>query len=167
MRECAVGERVTIRDKDGDCHAFVRYVGPIDGKAGVWVGVEWDDSARGRHDGSVAGRRYFTCVKAGQGASFIRQEKVHGGVGLHEAVRARYAPDGEARGAGGGMSIDTVGHRHLRVSLQGADRLAARLSQLELLQSITLHRQQIARPVRIAHLAGQSSTRTAPWPSGR
>lgn len=39
----------------------VRYVGPVDGTAGQWIGVEWDDPTRGKHNGIYAGKRYFTC----------------------------------------------------------------------------------------------------------
>lgn len=28
---------------------------------GIWVGVEWDDPTRGKHDGTKEGVRYFTC----------------------------------------------------------------------------------------------------------
>ena len=37
--------------------ATLRFVGEIEGQAGTWVGLEWDDSARGRHDGSHLGKR--------------------------------------------------------------------------------------------------------------
>ena len=40
----------------------IRYVGPVDGTNGLWLGVEWDDPKRGKHDGSRDGRRYFTCL---------------------------------------------------------------------------------------------------------
>ena len=40
----------------------VRYVGPVDGTNGVWLGVEWDDPKRGKHDGVKDGRRYFSCL---------------------------------------------------------------------------------------------------------
>lgn len=38
----------------------VRYIGPVDFADGVWLGVELK-TACGKHDGSVQGRRYFTC----------------------------------------------------------------------------------------------------------
>lgn len=41
----------------------VRYIGPVEGTAGTWLGVEWDDARRGRHDGSHNGTRYFTCER--------------------------------------------------------------------------------------------------------
>lgn len=40
----------------------VRYVGPVDGTNGLWLGVEWDDQTRGKHDGIKDGKRYFTCM---------------------------------------------------------------------------------------------------------
>lgn len=39
----------------------VRYLGEVAGTSGSWIGVEWDDSTRGKHDGSHKGTRYFTC----------------------------------------------------------------------------------------------------------
>ena len=39
----------------------VRYLGEVAGTSGSWLGVEWDDAARGKHDGSHKGVRYFTC----------------------------------------------------------------------------------------------------------
>ena len=40
----------------------IRYVGPVTGTKGEWLGVEWDDSARGKHDGSHKGVCYLTCT---------------------------------------------------------------------------------------------------------
>lgn len=38
----------------------IRYIGPVHFEEGTWLGVELR-SANGRNDGSVQGRRYFTC----------------------------------------------------------------------------------------------------------
>ncbi|KAM9635536.1 CAP-Gly domain-containing linker protein 4 isoform 1-T2 [Trichechus inunguis] len=38
----------------------VRYVGPTDFASGVWLGLELR-SAKGKNDGAVGGKRYFTC----------------------------------------------------------------------------------------------------------
>ena len=50
-----------IADKEGNL-GTVRYAGAIDGHdpAIVWIGVEWDDVKRGRHDGSYNGVRYVS-----------------------------------------------------------------------------------------------------------
>ena len=41
--------------------ATVRYVGAVPPTEGEWLGVEWDDPARGKHDGSSGRVQYFTC----------------------------------------------------------------------------------------------------------
>ena len=40
----------------------IRYVGAVEGTAGDWLGVEWDDPTRGKHSGEHKGIRYFTCT---------------------------------------------------------------------------------------------------------
>ncbi|KAG6851293.1 hypothetical protein H0H93_011729 [Arthromyces matolae] len=37
----------------------VRYTGPVDGTSGIWLGIEWDDPNRGKHNGSKDGKQYF------------------------------------------------------------------------------------------------------------
>ena len=39
----------------------VRFIGEVQGTKGEWLGVEWDDSERGKHAGEHNGVRYFTC----------------------------------------------------------------------------------------------------------
>ena len=29
----------------------VKYIGPVDGSTGIWLGVEWDDPTKGKHSG--------------------------------------------------------------------------------------------------------------------
>ena len=53
-----LGQRISF---DGHL-CTVRYVGPVKNtKKGDWLGVEWDDPSRGKHDGSYEGERYFQC----------------------------------------------------------------------------------------------------------
>lgn len=53
----SVGDRLSY---DGAL-CTVRYVGEVAGTNGAWLGVEWDDPARGKHDGQHKGVRYFSC----------------------------------------------------------------------------------------------------------
>ena len=39
----------------------VRYVGEVAGTKGTWLGVEWDDTTRGKHAGEHEGVKYFFC----------------------------------------------------------------------------------------------------------
>ena len=55
----------------------VRYHGALPGTKGVWLGVEWDDVARGKHGGTYQGRIYFHCLSsAPTAASFIRTSRI-------------------------------------------------------------------------------------------
>eukprot|EP01084_Bolivina_argentea_P021917 40730_1 len=56
-----VGDRVKLK-KDG-LVGVVRFVGEIQGKKGVFYGVELDE-AKGKNKGSVAKVQYFKCGKS-------------------------------------------------------------------------------------------------------
>ncbi len=45
----------------------IRYVGVVKGTKGEWLGVEWDDPSKGRHDGSHAKVKYFDCAYKNRG----------------------------------------------------------------------------------------------------
>ncbi|KAL0359975.1 UNVERIFIED_CONTAM: Tubulin-folding cofactor E [Sesamum radiatum] len=67
----------------------VKYVGPVEGYSGNWIGVDWDGDGEGKHDGSHNGIRYFT----GRGpntASFVRPHNLSTGISLLEALETRY-----------------------------------------------------------------------------
>ena len=66
-----LGRRVHI-DKQ---RATVRYVGEVAGQQGQWIGLEWDDASRGKHDGTVNGHQYFRCLQPGNAGSFVRGSK--------------------------------------------------------------------------------------------
>jgi Leucine-rich repeat (LRR) protein len=74
---------------------FCRYVGPVTGQTGTWVGIEWDDSNRGKHDGKHDGERYFECKRKGKEeetkrASFVRVQKVAPGTDFVSAAKEKY-----------------------------------------------------------------------------
>ncbi|XP_036392728.1 tubulin-specific chaperone E [Megalops cyprinoides] len=81
----AVGRRVVC---DGE-RGTVRYVGTVPPTAGVWLGVEWDNPERGKHDGNHEGVYYFTC-RHPTGGSFVRPKKVSFGVDFLTAMKQRY-----------------------------------------------------------------------------
>ena len=97
------GDRLRV---GGDA-ATVRYVGPVAGKGpDAWVGLEWDDEARGKHDGSVGGRRYFAVRStAPASGSLVRAPALDAvaerGTCLATALAARY-------GGGGAGENDAV-----------------------------------------------------------
>lgn len=52
-----VGQRVSFQSE----LCIVKYIGPLKGTEGEWLGVEWDDPKRGKNDGEHKGVRYFRC----------------------------------------------------------------------------------------------------------
>ncbi|KAF2770856.1 hypothetical protein EJ03DRAFT_56643 [Teratosphaeria nubilosa] len=54
----------------------VRYIGSVADKAGGWLGVEWDDPERGKHNGTHNGVSYFQCQSTSPTcASFLRPKQ--------------------------------------------------------------------------------------------
>lgn len=69
----------------------VRYVGPVQGYSGTWVGVDWDNGDS-KHDGCVNGVRYFQ-AKSERSGSFVRAQNLNPGISLLEALKLRYQGD--------------------------------------------------------------------------
>src|SRR5438128_2534101 len=79
------GERFYCEDDPG-CKGTILYVGPVASASNpnaIYVGVAFDGENRGKHDGSLAGKRYFTCP-AGRGA-FIHPKRVVLGIPFLQA----------------------------------------------------------------------------------
>uniref|UniRef100_A0A8C7U2C2 CAP-Gly domain-containing protein n=1 Tax=Oncorhynchus mykiss TaxID=8022 RepID=A0A8C7U2C2_ONCMY len=87
MDEClpsdAVGRRVAC---DGE-RGTVRFGCPL--CLGLWLGVEWDNPDRGKHNGSHEGVHYFTC-RPPKGGSLVRPKKASFGVDYLTAIRRHY-----------------------------------------------------------------------------
>ena len=56
-RESYPGQRLSF----SGALCTVRYFGSIEATKGDWLGVEWDEPGRGKHDGCHKGVRYFEC----------------------------------------------------------------------------------------------------------
>nr|XP_036873011.1 tubulin-specific chaperone E isoform X1 [Manis javanica]XP_036873012.1 tubulin-specific chaperone E isoform X1 [Manis javanica] len=124
-----IGRRVEVNGE----HATVRFSGVVPPVTGLWLGVEWDNPARGRHDGSHEGTVYFKC-RHPTGGSFIRPNKVNFGVDFLTAIKKRYVlgdgPEDEKE------QIVTIGNKP--VETIGFDSIIRQQSQLSNLQEISL-----------------------------
>ncbi|KAI4280345.1 MAG: hypothetical protein L6R38_004528 [Xanthoria sp. 2 TBL-2021] len=98
----------------------VRWRGEIESLKGQWLGVEWDDPSRGKHDGTYAGNRYFSCwSKEPTAASFIRPDSKRIDITqpLLSALREKYGSENISKGTNersstiviSGKEVDEVG----------------------------------------------------------
>ncbi|KAJ2717054.1 hypothetical protein H4R19_000221 [Coemansia spiralis] len=130
-----VGRWFTIDGEGG----IVRYVGPVAGGSGEWLGVEWESAGRGKHDGSRDGRRYFTCrfpqhQDSSGGGSFIRPvARIDWGQPLMAAVRDRYIADGPA---GLELATGNIDGRRGRIEAVGMEQVAAAQADLRSLRVV-------------------------------
>lgn len=91
-----------IRANDGNC-ATVRWEGLLSdskGNESKYLGVEWDNPERGKHNGEYKGKQLFKVEKPNSG-SFLRESTVKKGVALSEILS-------EYPGANGFLSLDNT-----------------------------------------------------------
>ncbi|XP_058692287.1 geranylgeranyl pyrophosphate synthase isoform X8 [Poecile atricapillus] len=135
----ALGRRVAC----GTDYGTVRYVGSVSRTAGIWLGVEWDDPQRGKHDGSYEGIQYFTCSfswllysRHPKGGSFIRPNKANFGVDFLTAVKDRYGLNDQQDVQYG--TGETVVFGKKTVEFVGMDSVAEQQRQLNKLVDISV-----------------------------
>ncbi|EME49026.1 hypothetical protein DOTSEDRAFT_19505 [Dothistroma septosporum NZE10] len=92
-----IGQRLSLKRQ----LCTVRYIGAVVDKPGEWLGVEWDEPERGKHDGTHNGVKYFTCRNpAPKAASFLRPNQTWDPPKTFlQALREKYMP--EDAGTGG------------------------------------------------------------------
>ncbi|NXI66602.1 TBCE protein, partial [Anseranas semipalmata] len=127
----ALGQRVVC----GTEYATVRYVGSVPPAAGIWLGVEWDDPQRGRHDGTYEGTQYFKC-RHPRGGSFIRPNKANFGVDFLTAVKDRYGLNDEQDVQNGAENTLVFGKK--TVEFVGMDSIAEQQRQVQLNQLVDI-----------------------------
>lgn len=142
----ALGCRLIV----GKHNATVRFIGNVKGQDGNWVGLEWDDPSRGKHDGSHDGVRYFSCTHHPCGGSLVRLAKLIAtadlGQTLESAIQTRYKEAGNTDGnnASEGAYVSTASHRHVPIELVGADVAAAAAGEDGLLCQASVEGMRVA-----------------------
>ncbi|THH30746.1 hypothetical protein EUX98_g3448 [Antrodiella citrinella] len=124
----------------------VRFIGTVEGSLGDWLGIEWDDPRRGKHDGVKGDKRYFSCMTPNAG-SFLRPTVaglIHG-TSFLKALSSKYV---EALHASAQTEKVTLGSSNgaIEVEAVNLDKVRARLSQLDMLREVSLDNQGVALP---------------------
>ncbi|KAI0282126.1 hypothetical protein BGY98DRAFT_955847 [Russula aff. rugulosa BPL654] len=137
----AVGTRFVLSGYIGT----IRYVGEVDGTSGLWLGVEWDDRNRGKHDGIKDGKRYFSCLEPGAG-SFIRplsSLQIRGQTFLCALIN-KYVEQPH-----GSDTRETVvlgsSNGAIQVEAVNLDKIRGKFSNLERLQEVSLDKEGVSQ----------------------
>lgn len=93
MATFTLGQRII--DFAEKARGTVKYIGAVDETKGQWIGVDWDDPKRGKHDGSHNGKNYFASTSPTSG-SFVREAKISSGVTFEAALEDRYGGSADA-----------------------------------------------------------------------
>ncbi len=116
-----------IRDSSGKFTGTARYIGTVHTSKNEhlnWVGVEWDDPTRGKHDGWLkgpgGGERYFKCAMGA--GSFVKAQKLRLRTGFLKTMRDRYDHGGEEESVIN--SVDTTRGKSKPIILIGMDKVA-------------------------------------------
>ncbi|OWF42186.1 tubulin-specific chaperone E-like [Mizuhopecten yessoensis] len=117
----------------------VRYIGEITNTKDCWIGVEWDDSSRGKHNGIHEGKQYFSTDDP-TGGSFVRPRKVKMGVSFYNAFQDRYGEeeDEEAGVITAELFVLDNNNKKTIVEMVGAKSVNKKQSQLDSLVEVAV-----------------------------
>ncbi|PAA62476.1 hypothetical protein BOX15_Mlig014713g7, partial [Macrostomum lignano] len=131
-----LGRRIELDGHFG----IVKYIGPVGSSRDTWLGIDWDEPERGRHNGTHNGVQYFKAAQA-TSASFVKASRVNAGIGLLEGIIQRYtAPTDDFCGLSQAeLAFEGDHNRDAKpIELFGMVKTAQRISQLATLQSVLL-----------------------------
>ncbi|KAG0697020.1 hypothetical protein DFH29DRAFT_176037 [Suillus ampliporus] len=121
----------------------VKYIGPVDGTANLWLGVEWDVSNRGKHDGIKDGKRYFECRVPNSG-SFIRPSaSICYGCSFLQALNNKYV---EATHGTASQEKIVLGSSNGAIEVEAVDldKIRGKFANLERLREASLDNEMVS-----------------------
>lgn len=126
---------VGVRLRLGTHLGTVRFVGTVTGSQGTWLGIEWDNPKRGKHDGTKDGIRYFSCLVPGSG-SFIRPTvAIEYGQSFLAALKSKYV---ESLQGGNETVILGSSNGAIEVDVVNLDLIRRNLALLDKLRAVSL-----------------------------
>ncbi|KAK5164970.1 uncharacterized protein LTR77_009635 [Saxophila tyrrhenica] len=131
-----IGERLSLKNQ----LCTVRYVGKVADKPGTWLGVEWDDIDRRKHNGTHEGVEYFRCLsKSPKCASFLRPTQTWDAPRTFlQALREKYMPDDHHATSSG-----TVYFSGKQAEEVGFDKFQQRQAKLQGIHVLVLNHMRI------------------------
>ncbi|CAK4031213.1 Hypothetical predicted protein [Lecanosticta acicola] len=130
-----IGQRLSLKGQ----LCTIRYIGAVADKPGDWLGVEWDDPTRGKHDGTHDGVRYFECRNTSKSAaSFLKSKQTWDRPrSFYQALREKYMPEHAD------TASEIVYFSSKRAEEVGFEKFAKRQAQLQGIHTIVLDYMQV------------------------
>ena len=134
--------RIELNDQFGT----IKYCGKLIHKtdSDVWAGIEWDDSTRGKHSGTVEGYKYFE-TKSSSGGSLVKLSKLNVGLSFFESVKFKYDFDNSSdekskflNETAEKQSYIESGSRKINIEFVGKDKASKKFSSIDLIECIDL-----------------------------
>lgn len=124
----------------------VRYKGPLEGTSGEWLGVEWDDPLRGKHNGTHKGKAIFQCLSASStAASFIRpSRKSDVTKTILAAIKYKYEQAPKSNGSLQGPGYEIIEISKKKVEEVGFEKIKQQMSHLENLKIVLVDQLNVA-----------------------
>ncbi|KAJ7085686.1 CAP Gly-rich domain-containing protein [Mycena belliarum] len=123
----------------------VKFVGEVENTSGLWLGVEWDDPARGKHDGVKGGKRYFTCRIPNAG-SFLRltASGLSYGTSFLKALYSKYV---ELPHGSGSQEKVLLGSSNGAIEVEAVDldKIRGKFANLDRLREVSLDSEHVSR----------------------
>jgi tubulin-specific chaperone E len=128
----------------------VRYHGPLEGTSGGWLGVEWDDPARGKHNGTHKGHSIFSCLSGSPtAASFVRPTRKSDPTRtILEAIKHKYNQKSNSNGSLSGPGYEIIEISKKKVEEVGFDKIKQQMSHLENLKIVLVDQLSVVGLVR-------------------
>ncbi|KAI9472262.1 MAG: hypothetical protein EXX96DRAFT_642823 [Benjaminiella poitrasii] len=144
-----VGSRIQV----GKDRATIKFIGSVINSKGEWLGIEWDDPLRGKHDGTHEQVKYFSCRYPTSG-SFVRYhpQKILTGVTFLQALKEKYLEEDDittVQGEEYDKSKDRGelywgGNKNIKVETYGFEKIQRSQRQLSNLKIVGLAEQFVA-----------------------
>ena len=143
-----LGKRVELNEKT----AKIKYVGPLKHKKDfnekeIWLGLEWEDKTRGKHNGTVEGFEYFKTINDEKSGSLVKMTKVNVGQSFKGALGYKYNFYDE-EGNDYHKNVDKALEKDnfiitdkkiINIELVGKEKAAKKFSQFEFMPCIDLN----------------------------
>ena len=143
-----LGKRVELNEKT----AKIKYVGPLKHKKEykeneIWLGLDWEDKTRGKHNGTVEGFEYFKTINGENSGSLVKMTKVNIGQTFKGALGYKYNFY-EEEGNDYHKDVDkalekdnfiTTDKKIINIELVGKEKAAKKFSEFEYMPCIDLN----------------------------